>query len=670
MLNLGPIWGVDIGDSGVKAVKVKRVGEQVVLLDFQVVQYSDISGEPGTRREGMLAAALDALKAGGMGNERCFVSIAPQAVFSRFISLPPVDRRRIPEIVLYEARQQIPFSLDEVIWAYERVRKEFVPGEEIEIGLFALKREVVDAYIEELSPIRKQLHGIQVAPLALYNFIWHEMKIDEPTVVLDIGCQSTDLLIMEGDKFWLRNLPIAGNSFTSVLERKLNITHAEAEKLKLGIAESRHRRKLLEVLRPTMRDLVAEIQRSIGYYKSLAHEVKLEKVVVVGEGYRLFGLDRFLADQLQYKIERVQQLEKVPYQGAPERVEELRRLVPSLGVAVGLGLQGVGRSRGAINLLPDDFVIQRELHSKRYSGLIAAGLAWAIVACFGLKEMRALGEMRALTGAGERELQQAQRIDNALRKAESLRDKKRIDEYERMGRHREYVARVIGAIAEVIPKGFIVQGGFTYTLGSASSLRVRVEGLEPGGPEEMRGGPGGPSMLRGPGLPGGAGLPGGGGAPARRLRSDRGRRDEMMEGAGGDSLIMTFVVAAANVERDAMEKELPERLKRAAILPERLPVVKEILVTDLMQVVLPGVEKAAERDVRGLQATVHLALLLPEEVDKALAELRKAEEGERRGAEAGRRGSETATAAESAGGTERGTPLAAGVESNRASRNE
>jgi len=325
MLNLGPAWGVDIGDSAVKAVKLKRVGDQVVLLDFQVVRYSDVGGEAGARREGLLAPALDALKAMGMGKDRCFVSIAPQAVFSRFISLPPVDKRRVPEIVLYEARQQIPFPLTEVIWAYETVRKDFVPGEEIEIGLFAIKREVVHSYIEELYPIRKQLHGIQVGPLALYNFIWHEMDIEQPTVILDIGCQSTDLLIVEGDKFWLRNLPIAGNTFTSLLERKLNITQAEAEKLKIGMADSRHRRKLLEVLHPAMRDLVAEIQRSIGYYKSLAHDVKFDKIVMVGDGYRLFGLDRFLAEQLQYKISPVRQLEKVPYQGAHERVGELTR---------------------------------------------------------------------------------------------------------------------------------------------------------------------------------------------------------------------------------------------------------------------------------------------------------------------------------------------------------
>lgn len=614
MLNLGPVWGVDIGDSAVKAVKLKRVGDQVALLDFQVVRYSDVGGEAGARREGLLAPALDALKAMGMGKDRCFVSIAPQAVFSRFISLPPVDKRRVPEIVLYEARQQIPFALSEVIWAYQAVRKEFVPGEEIEIGLFAIKREVVQAYIDELYPIRKQLHGIQVGPLALYNFIWHEMDIEQPTVILDIGCQSTDLLIVEGDKFWLRNLPIAGNTFTSVLERKLNITQAEAEKLKLGMADSRHRRKLLEVLRPSMRDLVAEIQRSIGYYKSLAHDVKFEKIVMVGDGYRLFGLDRFLAEQLQYKISPVRQLEKVPYQGAHERVSELTRLIPSLGPAVGLGLQGIGRSRGSINLLPDDFVIGRELHSKRFSGLIAGGLAWAIVACFGMKEMRAVSGMEDLAGKGTDTLQKVKKLEGELNKAKKLRDTKRIAQFEQMGRYREYISRVIGAVLEHKPDDFKIKSDFTYALGRVSSLEPVKSGVAEGR-----------SPTRGSGARGG------------EMSSD--------SGTGADSLIMTFQVEVKNREQNEMKEELLA-LKEVRILPEGLRLVKKMLVDDIQMVTIPGVAELGEKDDPGLSARVQLALLLPEEIDKALVEHRKQEQKREEEAKKKRLAEEAARTAE------------------------
>ncbi len=155
MLNLGAVWGIDAGDSALKAVKLKLVGKSIALLDFRVIRYSDLGGEAGARREGMLPQAIAALQQAGLGRDRCIVSIAPQMVFNRFINLPPVDKRRIPEIVLYEAKQQIPFNLNEVVWAYEPIRKQFVLGEEIEIGLFAAKREVIEAYLAELSALRQ-----------------------------------------------------------------------------------------------------------------------------------------------------------------------------------------------------------------------------------------------------------------------------------------------------------------------------------------------------------------------------------------------------------------------------------------------------------------------------------------------------------------------------------
>lgn len=590
MFNLGPVWGIDIGDSAVKAVKLKKVGKnQIALLDFQIVRYSDVGGEPGARREGLLPQALAALQAAGVSRDRCFVSIAPQTVFSRFISLPPVDKRRIPEIVLYEARQQIPFNLNEVIWAYETVRKDFVPGDEIEIGLFAVKREVIDAYLADLAPLWQQLHGIQVSSLALYNFVRHELAIEQPAVVVDIGAQSTDLLILDGQKFWLRNLPIAGNSFTSVLEKKLNIPRAEAEKLKLEVADNRHRRKLLDVLRPMMRDMVAEVQRSVGYYKSLSQAVKFEEIYATGEGFNLFGLDRFLAEQLQYKITPLNQLRNIAYEGAPERKKELEQRLPGLAVAIGLALQGLSRSRATINLLPDDFTVQRLLHSKRYNGFIAAGLAWGIAGCFYAKEAGVLGSMLTMMTSGEQTVKKVEDLKRSFEENKKV-DPQLLQVFEKFGVHREYPSRLIESISAVIPRDVEIDG-----------LRF----VEPGA-----GGPGAGPGGGGPG--GGGGGPGGNAPPV-----NQGSPEDIRE-VGASKILLTFeVTCESNLESDKLQKALPEQIKRARVYWLRVPLVKGVLVTEPLQ------RKRAKPDGSQegiLHAKVTVGLRTPEELDALMAE--------------------------------------------------
>ena len=546
MLNLGAVWGIDAGDSALKAVKLKVVGKSVALLDFRVIRYSDLSGEPGARREGMLPQAIAALQQAGLGRDRCIVSIAPQMVFNRPVSLPPVDKRRIPELVLYEAKQQIPFNLNEVVWAYEPMRKEFVLGEEIEIALFAVKREVIEAYLAELSPLRRQLYGVQVSPLALYNFIRHEVAIEKPTVVIDVGAQGTNLLILDGQRFWLRNLPIAGNSFTSMLEKRLNIPRAEAEKLKFTVADSRHRRRLLEVLRPVMRDLVAEIQRSVGYYKSLSQQVKFEEILVTGEGYKLFGLDRFLAEQLQYQITPIHELKNIVYQGDPARLKDLEQTLPSLGVAIGLSLQGLNRASAMINLVPDSFVIQREIQSKRFSGLIAGALIWAIVGCLYANGKQTLRELAKFEDLGQSTLTKVAGLDKDLKEALGGKFKERETLFQDFGRRREHYARLVGSVSAVIPR------------------EIQIDEFKFSEPAA-----GGPTTGAGRALGMGRLMAAAGMAPAMAVQTPEGT---LVAQAG---IVLTFTASCeADKEPAWLQKDLPQELAKAVIYPEKIGAIR------------------------------------------------------------------------------------------------
>ena len=106
--------------------------------------------------------------------DRVAISVSGQAGLARFIKLPPVEAKKIPDIVRYEARQQIPFDLNDVIWDYQRMgggSEEEGFALETEIGLFAMKR---DAVFRTLDPFLKadiEVDIVQLTPLVLYNFV-------------------------------------------------------------------------------------------------------------------------------------------------------------------------------------------------------------------------------------------------------------------------------------------------------------------------------------------------------------------------------------------------------------------------------------------------------------------------------------------------------------------
>src|SRR5205085_1313750 len=84
----------------------------------------------------------------------------------------PAEEKKIADIVKFEAKQQIPFNLDEVVWDFQKIGSgNVVDGFalETEIGLFAIKRDVVSRFMTHFNEVGVEVHLIQMAPLALCN---------------------------------------------------------------------------------------------------------------------------------------------------------------------------------------------------------------------------------------------------------------------------------------------------------------------------------------------------------------------------------------------------------------------------------------------------------------------------------------------------------------------
>jgi type IV pilus assembly protein PilM len=371
----GSIWAVDIGDWSLTVVRGtynKRTDAIAVDL-FDEIVYGTLpcgfeAGPLERRREGVLAFRRKYQIA--PGDDLC-VALSGNEVFSRFINLPPVPES-IGDIIRYEARQQIPFDIDEVVWDYQPVKDEHELGEEIEVGLFALKRERVDEMMDLLDTWRKNLRIVQDAPLAVYNFLEYEGYCNEPLVVADIGGATSDLLVLNPPRFWLRTLLVAGGALTRTLMEKFNIGPAEAERMKRRLKGSEHRARVLRMFRPIVEDLNNEIQRSLGYYKSLAREVKFERILLLGSALKLDGLAELIASGLQYEVQTVQRLRRIRLDPSVD-ADSFREGLPGACAALGLLVQGARQGRMRVNMVPDEVVLASEMSKKRPWAMATVG---------------------------------------------------------------------------------------------------------------------------------------------------------------------------------------------------------------------------------------------------------------------------------------------------------
>jgi type IV pilus assembly protein PilM len=370
----GAVWGLDIGHSSIKAVRLERAGSVAELTNFDVIEIQP-GEDDNTRPERVQAALEELVRRRRFGPEPVLVAVSGNQTFFRPFVLPSVASSKLPELVRFEARQQIPFPINEVIWDFKTI----APGEggAMRVGLVAIRRELVDQVLAQVKTFGMRLEAIQVAPVALYNFVHYEFGGKEPFLVLDAGARVTDFVIVDGEEFWFRPLPQSGNDFTRSLEQKFRMTFEEAEELKLKMGESKQAQKIFQVIEPMLRNLAGDIQRTIGYYKSIRKGAEIQRVLALGGTFRLPGLVEFLEQALDLKIELVAESRKIRLGGGVDDAW-WREESASMGVALGLGLQGLGLSHVRMEFLPETMIHERLLRKKR--PVVAAGVGLALLA--------------------------------------------------------------------------------------------------------------------------------------------------------------------------------------------------------------------------------------------------------------------------------------------------
>src|SRR5580704_7138616 len=216
------VWGIDLGQCGLKAIRLENIGGEITATAFDYVEHPKILSQPDADPDQLTREALEQfLSRNNLRGDTVAISVPGQSGLARFVKLPPVEEKKIADIVKFEAKQQIPFNLDEVVWDYQKLgASNVVDGFalETEIGLFAMKRDMVNRYLQHFKDVGVEVHVIQMAPLALCNFVAHDLlkkgmpgegdADEEETkgggknciVALDIGADNSNLVITDGGK--------------------------------------------------------------------------------------------------------------------------------------------------------------------------------------------------------------------------------------------------------------------------------------------------------------------------------------------------------------------------------------------------------------------------------------------------------------------------------------
>jgi type IV pilus assembly protein PilM len=382
-------WGIDIGTMSLKAIKLRKDGDRVQVEAFDVIDHDQPLSDPTVNRDEIIRRSLTRfLDRHTTRRDAVFVSVPGSMAFSRFVKLPPVEPKKVPEIVRFEAIQQIPFPLDQVNWDFYKFQAPDSP--DVEVGIFAMKKDLVEEVLANFSAVGMSVQGVQLSPLAVYNAAaYDDMSGGKGAVIVDMGADHTDLVVIERGMIWMRSINIGGSHFTDALSKSFKRPFDKAEELKKNALQSKYQKQIFQAMRPVFADLVADIQRSIGHYSSSHRDSRLDVVVGMGNPFRLPNLQKYLQQELKMDVVRLDQFKRV--NADSKTAAALNDNILSLPAAYGLAIQGLGLAEIDTNLLPVEIARKMMWKSKQPWFIAATALIVLGVASLGAKYYSASG---------------------------------------------------------------------------------------------------------------------------------------------------------------------------------------------------------------------------------------------------------------------------------------
>lgn len=348
--------GIDMGSTSVKIVQLE--GRKVVRWAYKELDVNLASTDtpPNDRM-----AAISQILAEYISNEKkppktAAISVSGNSVIVRYVKLPRLTSEELMKTIQFEAEPYIPFSIPEVNLSFHILGDVVEDNQpKMETVLVAAKKDLIDQRLGALTAAKLRPVVIDVDAFTLesaYDFLHQNAQEQETALLINIGANVTTMIIMEnGISRVVRDVFIAGNSINKSLQRIFDCSYEEAEKLKTKgqilvtpdekeatlAQDNQDALQISNTIVTVVKDLVAEIQRSLDFYLSQNPERQVNRILLSGGSANINGIDRYFSQELRMNVELFDPFEGLAGESLPEP-----SLRPSFSVALGLATRREG----------------------------------------------------------------------------------------------------------------------------------------------------------------------------------------------------------------------------------------------------------------------------------------------------------------------------------------
>jgi len=337
-----PVVGLDIGSSSIKAVELKSTKAGCELVSFGLEPLAQDTVVDGAIMDApQVSATIGTIFDKGQVKMRTVATaVSGHSVIVKRVTLPMMSEEELYDRIQSEASQHIPFDITDVNLDYQLLES---MDSQMDVLLVAVKKDKILNHTNVLAQAGKSPTVVDIDAFALQNC--YEMNYDpdpaQTVALLNVGASVMNINIVRGGvPLFTRDVSVGGNQYTDALQKELDLSYEDAEKLKkgeavAGVAEDQR----ATILRSVSDILILEIQKTFDFFRATATGENIQRIYIAGGSARVPGLIELLREEFALPVEELYPFRKIVINPGQHSEAQVREMAPRLAIAVGLALR-------------------------------------------------------------------------------------------------------------------------------------------------------------------------------------------------------------------------------------------------------------------------------------------------------------------------------------------
>jgi type IV pilus assembly protein PilM len=326
-----PLFGLDIGYDSMKIMQIEDDKQQPKITAF-----GSTSFDPKLIKDGAitdphvmakhLQSLLDNHITGDITTTRVAMAVPAARTFIRSVILPLAAAEDLDSAVHLEIEQYVPLPAKELYVDYSIIHK---TDKDLQLLIAAVPKKIADSYLKTANYLGLEIIALEptlTAVSRLFGQLDHAANL--PTVLIDFGAMSSDVIVYDGGVITAGTVPGGGENLSALIAGRLQITRQESHfmKTRYGIGPGIKQKAILAAIGPQLEQTVQEVRRVMRYYEEHAEGKTISQIVTTGGGSNLLGLNDYLTEALRAPARSFVPWERLHFQTA-KRPSEVERSI-------------------------------------------------------------------------------------------------------------------------------------------------------------------------------------------------------------------------------------------------------------------------------------------------------------------------------------------------------